>query len=417
MNAEIIAVGTELLLGQIANTNGQYLSKELASLGVNVFRHTVVGDNEARMHEAVGEASERADIVILTGGLGPTQDDITKDVVADFTGRRLLVHEASAQKIRDYYDRTGRSMPASNMRQAHYAENSTVFINQNGMACGMAVEENGTHYILIPGPPREMKSMYKYDVEPYVAALAGSSRLVSSRVLRFYGIGESSLEEELQDLIEAQTNPTIAPLAGDGEVTLRLTAAAATEDEAVQMIAGVEEQVLGRVGEHFYGYDDDSVFNHTVDVLKERSQTIASAESLTGGWFAKSIVDIPGASSVFQGSVTTYSKAAKEHILGIDRPLLDEEGAVSAACAEAMAEKVKEKFSTDVGISFTGVAGPDRDEGKEPGLVWIGVSGPHGTISKQIHIAGTRDRVRFMALYEGCRLLWKEKVVENDNIQ
>ncbi|SFE37757.1 competence/damage-inducible protein A [Alteribacillus iranensis] len=402
MNAEIIAVGSELLLGQIANTNGQYLSAELAGIGINVYRHTVVGDNKERLKTAIKEACERADFVLLTGGLGPTEDDLTKETVSEITGAALTYHTPTLEKIKCYFEQSKKRMSPNNKKQAHYTEGSEVFYNRAGMACGMALKLDGTRIILLPGPPRELKTMYWNDVKPYLLKEVGGESLVLSRVLRFFGIGESSLEEELIDLIQAQTNPTIAPLASDGEVSIRLTAKVQEHKEGIKLLDNMEEKIKTRVGKYMYGREDETLPFHVVRLLKDQHVTIAAAESITGGWFSKALVDISGASSVLTGSATTYSLEAKERVLGIERSLLSTHGAVSKECAEAMAEKARLLYGSDLGISFTGVAGPDALEGHQPGTVWIGLADSKRTASHVLHLAGGRDQIRRLSVYYGC---------------
>ncbi|MFB5660498.1 competence/damage-inducible protein A [Alteribacillus sp. HJP-4] len=409
MNAEIIAVGSELLLGQIANTNGQYLSAELAGIGINVYRHTVVGDNWNRLRDSLSEAGERAEVVILTGGLGPTEDDLTKEVISEFTGRKLIVHKKTHDNMKEFFDRIGKVMTASNVKQAHYTEGAEVFYNKAGLACGMAVEEKGTWFILLPGPPREMKSMFDHDVRPFLQQKQDSEKVVLSRVLRFFGIGESSLEEMFKDLISTQTNPTIAPLAAEGEVTLRLTASAGNYVEADEMLEKLDQMIQHKAGKYLYGRGSDSLASNTVKWLSDHSLTLAAAESLTGGWFSKMITDISGASSVFRGGITAYTKIAKVHALGINEEFLDQHGMVSKECAEKMAEQVRSIMNSNIGISFTGVAGPDPLEGKEAGTVWVGIASAEGTSSHLLNLAGVREQIRRVSMYHGCRLLMERK--------
>lgn len=411
MNAEIIAVGTELLLGQIANTNGQYLSEELAGIGINVYRHTVVGDNKSRMLSVLEEACDRADIVLISGGLGPTEDDLTKETAAEFTGKRLVYHEPTLENMKRFFKQRKRTMPDNNKKQAHYTEGSHVFYNRAGLACGMADKYKGTRLILLPGPPRELKHMYEKDVKPYLLKEMDGQSFVLSRVLRFFDIGESTLEKQLIDLIQSQTNPTIAPLASDGEVTIRLTAKTETRLEAEALLDKMEGKIKDRVGKYLYGKGQDTLPVQVVSRYKNSGVTISAAESLTGGWFSKKIVDVSGASSIFEGSSTVYSPSAKSNVLGISNDLLKQYGTVSKECAEKMAENVRRKYQTDIGISFTGVAGPDALEGKEPGTVWIGIAGSQGVGSHLLNLAGSREQIRRLAVYYGCWFLLKEKVI------
>ncbi|SDH00098.1 competence/damage-inducible protein cinA [Alteribacillus persepolensis] len=411
MNAEVIAVGSELLLGQIANTNGQFLSQQLAGVGFNVYRHTVVGDNWERMRTAFEEASERADVVFVTGGLGPTQDDLTKEVIAELTEKPLQYHEETLNNIKQFFAKRKRPMSANNKKQAHCTEGSHVFYNGAGLACGMADVYKETMFILLPGPPRELKYMYEHEVQPYLAKKMPQDAVVLSRVLRFFHIGESRLEKELIDLIYNQSNPTIAPLASEGEVTIRLTAKAQTATEANHMLDKTETLITDKVGHYLYGKEKDTLPVQVVKAFTNDKKTLAAAESLTGGWFGKHIVDVPGASAVFEGSLTAYSSSAKIKLLNISSQLIDQYGTVSKECAEAMAEKARQQYQTDVGISFTGAAGPEALEGKEPGTVWIGIADQHGVTAHELHLAGSRESIRRLAVYYGCWFLLKEKVV------
>ncbi|MGY4689888.1 competence/damage-inducible protein A [Salibacterium sp. K-3] len=402
MNAEIIAVGSELLLGQIANTNGRYLSEELAGVGINVYRHTVVGDNETRLLEAFREASARADVVIVSGGLGPTQDDLTKDMLARLTGKPLCTHHDSLKKIQDYFAEKGRIMPDNNKKQALYTEGSDVFYNEAGFACGIGEVWESTLFLLLPGPPRELKHMFEHRIKPYLLDRMDEHAVVHSRVLRFFGIGESSLEEQLSDLIQHQTNPTIAPLASDGEVTVRMTAKAPDRKKAEEMLDQVEADITRKAGTYLYGKDQESLPSRVVTVLKQKQHTIAAAESITGGWFSKALVDVPGASAVFEGASAVYTEKAKTNVLGVDRDVIAEFGTVSRECAEQMAERVRLVYGTAAGISFTGSAGPGTIEGKEPGTVWIGISVDGNVTSHRLQLSGSREHIRRMAVYYGC---------------
>lgn len=410
MNAEIVAVGSELLLGQIADTNSQFLSAELAGIGINVYRHTVIGDNNGRLTKVLTEAAKRTDIIIISGGLGPTEDDITKQVVSQLLAAPLLYHEETLEKIESFFQKRGVKMTPNNKKQAQYVEGSDVFFNDVGLACGMATYYDDTLLILLPGPPRELKAMFVNKVKPYLLQKLGGSSVVFSRVLRFFGIGESALEEKIIDIIQNQSNPTVAPLAVDGEVTVRLTAKANTKEEAIVLINEMERRIKERVGKFMYGIDQDTLPLQTARYLRESKQTIAVAESLTGGWFSKILVDMPGASYFLEGSTTVYSKEAKENILSIDRELLEEYGTVSKECAEQMAEQVRKLFGTDIGISFTGSAGPEALEGKKPGTVWISIARPEGTTSHHLELSGGRGHIRRLAVYYGCWFLLKEKV-------
>lgn len=407
MNAEIIAVGTELLLGQILNTNAQFLSQKLAAIGMNMYYQTVVGDNADRLRSAIETAQKRADILIFTGGLGPTKDDLTKETIALAVGSKLVYDDAALTSIEEYYTRTGRTFTENNKKQALVLEGAVVFPNDHGMAPGMGLHRDKKIYILLPGPPKEMRPMYDSYVEPFLLSLTSNEPL-HSRVLRFFGIGESLLEETLQDLIDTQTNPTIAPLAAEGEVTLRLTAKHASKDEANRLIDGVERAILDRVGEFFYGYDQDSLQGKLVSLLKQKGMTLASAESLTGGLFSEKITEVAGVSSFFHGGVVCYSNDVKQHVLGVPAGVLETDGAVSEASAALLAENVSKLLKADVGISFTGVAGPGELEGKQPGTVFVGVAVKGiETLVVPLRLWGTRQQIRERAMRYGMYHLYK----------
>ncbi len=409
MNAEIIAIGSELLLGQIANTNAQFISKQLANIGVNVYYHNVVGDNESRVKEVLTQAKQRSDLVIFTGGLGPTKDDLTKEAITSFLGRDLVVDEYSLKKIERYFEDRQRIMTTNNRKQALVIEGSTVLRNEYGMAPGMAIEESGVHYILLPGPPKEMKPMFIKDGLHYILKHIEQSEKISSRVLRFFDIGESQLETEIVDLIDNQKNPTIAPLASEGEVTLRLTVKHTNHDEGMRLLDELEEKVLARVGSFFYGYGETSLLEEVVQTLKEQKLTISAAESLTGGRFSEALTSIEGSSSFFKGSIVCYSDDVKQSILQVNKEIIAEHGAISKQCAKQMAENVKNLMKTNIGISFTGVAGPTSVEGKDVGTVYIGVSiDCRPTEVYKLQLAGIRELIQNRTVKHGLYLILKQ---------
>jgi nicotinamide-nucleotide amidase len=408
MNAEIIAIGSELLLGQIANTNAQYLSKELAQIGVNVFFHQVVGDNEDRLKETVEIASSRSDIIIFTGGLGPTKDDLTKESIAAFLNKQLVLDEEALERIRSYFEKVNSEMTENNKKQAIVIEGAEVFPNDFGMAPGMGIVHKKALFLLFPGPPKELYPMFSNYAIPYLKKHIGDEEVIVSQELRFFGIGEAKLETELTDLINEQTNPTIAPLAGDGEVMIRLTAKHHDRDKAQLLIANVEKKIEAIVGEYLYGYNDTSLAKETFKILDSKKLTIASAESLTGGLFAKDFTDIAGASQIFLGGVVCYSNDVKQQILNIPQQILLQHGAVSEQCAKLMAEQVRSICNTNLGISFTGVAGPSSVEGKPVGTVFIGIS-MEGRPTKvfSMKLAGSRSAIRLRAIKFGYHYIMK----------
>lgn len=406
MNAEIIGIGSELLLGQIANTNAQFISKRLADLGINVFYHTVVGDNHERLKQAIEVAKTRSDLLVFTGGLGPTKDDLTKETIAETLNKKLVYNEEAMNTIQAYYDKTGAPMSENNRKQALVLDGAAVLRNDNGMAPGMALTENDHTYMLFPGPPKELYPMFTNYAEPYLLGQLKQGDTIVSRVLRFFGIGESRLETELEDLIDEQTNPTIAPLAGEWEVTLRLTAKADSKEEANKLIDETEKKINDRVGSFLYGYGETTLAKEVFAMLKDRNWSISTAESLTGGMFSQELTDLPGVSSLFYGGVVCYSNEVKREI-GVSNDTLKAYGAVSEECAIELARSVKARYKTDVGISFTGVAGPDSSEGKDAGTVYIGVAAPSGEKVVALNLAGNRNAIRKRTVKHGFNTLLK----------
>ncbi|MGJ7920990.1 competence/damage-inducible protein A [Neobacillus sp. LXY-4] len=408
MNAEIIAVGTELLLGQIVNTNAQFISKQLADLGINVYYHTVVGDNPGRLKAALETAETRSNLIIFTGGLGPTKDDLTKETIAAHLGKKLVFDEEALKSIEAYFVRTNRTMTENNRKQALILEGSHVLPNDNGMAPGMALSVKDRMYMLLPGPPSEMEPMMAHYGYDFLLSKLSDREQIVSRVLRFFGIGEAALETEIDDIIERQTNPTIAPLAADGEVTLRLTAKHASVSEAERLLDLAEAEIRSRVGEFLYGYDETSLLEEAMKLLKQQGLTIAAAESLTGGMFQQQITSVSGASQILKGGVVCYTNEVKANILHVKQETIDKEGVVSEACASELALNVADLMGSKIGVSFTGVAGPDEQEGKPVGTVYIGlhVEG-QPTYVKKLLLGGNRDSVRRRAVKYGFYLLIK----------
>ncbi|WP_342494708.1 competence/damage-inducible protein A [Bacillus sp. FSL M7-0307] len=405
--AEIIAVGSELLLGQITNTNAQFISKQLAENGVNVYYHTAVGDNPERLKRAIQVAQERSNFIIFSGGLGPTKDDLTKETIANTLDKELVLNEEAFESIQEYFRKTGRDMSPNNRKQALVLEGSDVFVNRFGMAPGMFIQEGDTFYILLPGPPSELHPMFENEAKPLISEKLGLKEKIVSVVLRFFGIGESQLETDLEDLIDAQTNPTIAPLAADGEVTLRLTAKHEDEKETERLLKETEAQILERVGEYFYGYGDTSLAFEASKALHEHGKTVAAAESLTGGMFSEWLTDLEGASSILNGSVVCYTNQVKQQVLGCREETLSSHGAVSKECALELAEGVRKLTGSDIGISFTGVAGPEPHEGQPVGKVFIGLSTKDQTDVFEWMFTGSRSGIRKRAVKYGLHHLLK----------
>ena len=411
MRAEIIAVGTELLLGQIVNTNAQYLSQGLAASGIDVYFQTVVGDNEQRLRQAIETARGRADILIFTGGLGPTQDDLTKDALAAYLGRRLVLHEPSMAKIEEMFASRGIHMVESNRRQALMLEESDPLPNSTGLAVGNALSVDGTHYILLPGPPREMKPMFDGPVKEWLRAQLGDSDPLFSRVLRFAGIGESALEDALLGLIDSQSDPTIAPYAKEGEVAIRISTKARNEAEADRRIDETVARVEELVGQYIYAREDVPIEQAVIAKLRNLDKTAAAAESCTGGLIAELLTDVIGSSNAFSGGVVTYTNAMKHTLLGIPLAQLEgpgAPGAISRETAAAMAERVMNIASSDYGIATTGVAGPATSEGKPVGLVYIAIAERgRSTDVHELQLSGGRSMIRIRAAKQALYRLWR----------
>ncbi|WP_100373138.1 competence/damage-inducible protein A [Bacillus sp. FJAT-45037] len=409
MRAEIIAVGSELLLGQIVNTNARFLSEELAASGIDVYYQVVVGDNKNRLTGVIKDAAARSDLVFLTGGLGPTKDDLTKETVATFLGKNLVYDDASLASIEAYFQKVNRDMTPNNKKQALIIEGSQVLPNHYGMAPGMIATVDGCTFVLLPGPPKELEPLVKEQLLPFLQQRNKTNESITSRVLRFFNIGESKLETMIEDLLAAQSNPTIAPLASEGEVTLRLTVKHHDASVAKQLLDHTEEKIQARVGQFFYGYGESSLIAVLVDRLKSTHTTLSTAESLTGGLVSSAITSVPGASNIFVGSIVSYQTKVKENQLGVSKELITSSGVVSAECAGVMAREVRERLRSDIGLSFTGVAGPSGQEGKEPGLVYIGIAYSNQQVKTfRLQLTGNRESIRMRAMKYGCFYLLNE---------
>ncbi|MDU0201283.1 competence/damage-inducible protein A [Paenibacillus sp. MAH-36] len=412
MKAEIVAVGTELLLGQIANTNAQFLSRECAAIGVDIYFQTVVGDNEQRLLESLTLAASRADVVICTGGLGPTQDDLTKDVLAAYVGRQLIIHEPSMNAITQMFQSRGIHMVESNRRQALMLEGSDPLHNETGLAVGVAFTFEGTHFILLPGPPKEMKPMFTNYAVPWLHAVMHDEVPLYSKMLKFAGIGESNLEHQLIDLIQAQSDPTIAPYAKEGEVTIRLTTRAQTAEEGERKLFATEQEIRSRLGQHIYADQDVPIETIVLKMLDERKLSLAVAESCTGGLLSDLITSIPGSSSSFLGGIICYSNALKHKLLGVPMDVLEGEGApgaVSSETAVILAENLLTTTGSDFGISVTGVAGPGSSEGKPVGLVYIGFAQKNAeTQVITLQLSGNRESIKHRSAKSALYHLWKQ---------
>ena len=395
-NTEIISVGTELLLGHITNTDARDVSEELAKIGINVLYHTVVGDNPGRLASCIEIAKQRADIIITTGGLGPTCDDLTKDMLAKSFGLQLIRDEAEYQGLYDYIS-ARHKYTENNTKQAMLPEGCTVFHNTCGTAPGCAFEKDGKTVIMLPGPPKECMAMLRESVIPYLRTK--SDEVILSHTVRIFGIGESGVDDIFADEMNQMTNPSLAPYAKEADCLLKVTAKAGSEAEAEALCRPVIDHICERLGEYVYGIDVESLEESAFALLKEKQVTLAFAESCTGGEVAKRLTDLPGASTVFKGGVVTYTNEAKATLLGIDPDVINTEGAVSYEVAAEMAEDIRVILKADIGIGVTGLAGPDGDGVHEVGTVFVSLATENETFVKELHLGSMRSRsfVRRMA--------------------
>lgn len=410
--AEIISVGTELLLGDIVNTDAAFISKRLAALGISQYHQSTVGDNSARLGEVLAESLSRSDLVILTGGLGPTYDDLTKETAAKLMHRRLLTDPVSLSRIENRARLFGFEMTENNKKQALIPEGSTIFKNDYGTAPGMSIEDfdNGKLIILLPGPPRECEPMFTGEVEPYLRRF--TEKLLLSKTLNIFGIGESKVESILRPLMLASTNPTVAPYAKDGEVQLRITASGKDENECSslcdEMIAGISAT---EVGQYIYGVDAGTLEEALVKALIKSKKHIAAAESCTGGYVAKRITNVSGSSEVLDGSIVTYANRVKEQFVNVSRETLSKYGAVSSQTAIEMARGVRKLFGADIGVSTTGIAGPTGGTPDKPvGTVFVGISTGDYEEVRELHIGNglaTREYVRYISASNALHLALK----------
>lgn len=369
---ELISVGTEILLGDILNTDAQFLSIELARLGISVIHQSTVGDNRERLLAQLKEAADRSDIIILSGGLGPTPDDLTKEVCCEFFGKKMFLHEPTVEKIKTYFSTKGMEMAQNNLKQAMLPKDCVIFPNDNGTAPGMAIEKDGVHILVLPGPPRELKPMFRNCAVPYLMQF--SDRIIVSHNIRTFGIGESLMAERVNDLFEAE-NPTVAPYAKDGEALLRVTAMARTKEEAENLCKPVINEIKSRLDGFVYGVDYTCIEEAVIEKLKEKHMKVATAESCTGGLIAKRITDVPGASEVFDCGIISYANEIKHRVLGVSEDDLNKYGAVSEPVARQMAQGALKVSGADIAVSVTGIAGPDSDSTNKPvGLVYIGLA-------------------------------------------
>lgn len=397
MNAEILAVGTEILLGDIVNTNSQYIARELADLGVGVYYQTVVGDNPERMKRAMYEAFSRADIVITTGGLGPTADDLTKEMGAEYFDKKLILDERSLKRLKNFFNKLNKTMTDNNVKQAYVPEGSIVMYNQNGTAPGIIIEEDGKILIMLPGPPKEMVPMFDEQVKPFLKSK--QEYTLVSRVLRVSELGESTMESMVRDIIDESSNPTVAPYAKNNESLLRITARAESNEEAERLIEPVADEIYRRLGDNIYAEGETNISQVVAKALLESGKTISVSESCTGGLLASAFIDNSGISEVFMEGAVTYSNEAKMNRLGVKKETLDSFGAVSEQVAMEMAEGIAKTAGTNIGMSTTGVAGPDGGTEEKPvGLVYIGLYIDGKVVAKKFNFAGSRERIRSRAV-------------------
>lgn len=403
MTCELISVGTELLMGNILNTNAQYISQKLADIGINCFLQTTVGDNTARLEEAVHNALSRADLVILTGGLGPTCDDLTKETVSAAFEKELVLDDASLAYIKKRFAAMGKEMTPNNIKQAMFPRNCIILPNPNGTAPGCIVEDDKKAAILLPGPPNEMKPMFDASVMPYLEKRSGYK--LYSRMIRIFGKGESSVEYELRDLMDGE-NPTVAPYALASEVKLRVTARCINEREGEKLVAPVISQIRERLGSVVYSDEGKELHEVCADLLLMNGKSIAVAESCTGGMLASKFVSIPGSSRWFLEGCVTYSNEAKLKRLNVSAKTLESVGAVSRQTALEMARGIMKTSGADIGLSTTGIAGPDGGTEEKPvGLVYIALVSGNKEEVRELHLAGDRNRIRNLACLHVLDLL------------
>ncbi len=414
MIAEIVAVGTELLMGQVLNTDAQYIARRLSELGVTLHRQVVVGDNPARIREAIHTAIGRADVVITTGGLGPTADDITKETCAEALGLPMERSPEAEKQVRGWFERNNYPMTENNLRQADFAKGALILENHNGTAPACIVEKDGKAVINLPGPPRELMPLFAESVAPYLARRSGA--VIVSRYMRVFGMGESAVESRLHDMMENSLNPTVAPYCSTGEVQLRLTVRVAHESEAAALLDPAEREIRARLGNVVYAVTDDpeySMEQALVKALCAAKKTMVTAESCTGGMIASKIVNVSGASDVFLEGCVTYSNAAKMRTLGVKAETLEKFDAVSRETALEMAEGARRRADADYAVSVTGLAGPGGGTPEKPvGTVWLGLATREGVQARLLQLHGNRERIRTLAALNAMH--WVLETVEKE---
>lgn len=406
MTVELVCVGTEILLGNIVNTNAAYLAEQCAMLGLSCYHQSVVGDNEQRMEETIRRAVSRSDIVILSGGLGPTKDDLTKEVTAQVFDMELLEDPHTRARIQEYFDQNHRGqITENNWKQAQVPEGAMVIDNYNGTAPGLILQKDGKTAILLPGPPNELKPMFERDIRPFLNRLEPEG--IYSKMVKICGFGESKVESMITDILESQTNPTIAPYAKTGEVHLRITAKAINEETADAMMEPMMEELYRRFGSQIFTTEEAVTLEETVvELLKEKGKTVTTAESCTGGLVAGRLLNVPGASSVYMEGYITYSNEAKEKLLGVSHSTLEQYGAVSKETACEMAEGAAKAAGADLAISVTGIAGPDGGTKEKPvGLVYVGCYADGEARAYEFHFTGNRAKNRESTVAKALTIL------------
>ena len=415
MTVELLCVGTEILLGNIVNTNAAYLAEQCAALGLSLYHQSAVGDNEERLKEAIELALGRSDVVILTGGLGPTKDDLTKEMVAEVFGEKLYEHAETKKRIQDFFKTIGHTdITNNNWKQALVPESAIVVNNHNGTAPGLILVKNGKTAILMPGPPNELKPMFENDIYPYLNQLEPEG--IFSKMIKICSIGESKVEEMIQDILDKQTNPTIAPYAKTGEVHLRITAKALNEKEADKLIEPMFQELYARFGNFIFSEKEEESFEQVlVEMLRERKMTLTTAESCTGGLLAGRIINAQGASSVYKQGYVAYANEAKEKTLGVKHQTLQTYGAVSEETAREMAVGALRQANADVALSVTGIAGPDGGTKEKPvGLVYIACAIGQNVKVQEVHLLGNREKIRDYAVVRAMTML-RTQLLKGEN--
>lgn len=407
MKAEIIAIGTELLLGDIVNTNAQFLSRELANIGIDVYHQEVVGDNEERILQAFKNAYDRCDLIVTTGGLGPTQDDLTKEMAAKYFNKEMILDKSSLDVIENYFKLQGKELKGNNKKQAYFPDGSIILANECGTAPGGIIEENNKIMIILPGPPREMEKMFNNHVVPYLQRK--TDYIIVSKTLRVFGIGESFMAEKVGKLIMEGKNPTVAPYAKNVDVTLRITAKGKTEDECKKLIKPIEEEIRSILGENVYGEGEITLEHVVAKILCDKELTISTAESCTGGMIAEKLISYPGISKAYLEGMVTYSNEAKMRRLGVKKETLEKYGAVSEQTAKEMVEGIGRESGSNIAIVTTGIAGPGGGTEEKPvGLVYVGLSINGELKVKKFNFQGDRDKVRVRATMNALDWLRRE---------